>query len=159
MQVGEGKCEERQRGFWQICERKWKKVKENNTWWVKGSTSHGDWLSWHTCACRDSGAEACENQRGESFAFLRILIFFSLFSFFFPIQNKSSKKDRDIDPKERWGAYLYLVALSLSRRFIFIFFVWCLRKRVKRFLRGREMALLFLVFADLSHNSIIRVSY
>ena len=159
MQVGEGKCEERQRGFWQICERKWKKVKENNTWWVKGSTSHGDWFSWHTCACRDSGAEACENQRGESFAFLRILIFFSLFLFFFPIQNKSSKKDRDIDPKERWGAYLYLVALSLSWRFIFIFFVWCLRKRVKRFLRGREMAPLFLVFADLSHNSIIRVSY
>jgi hypothetical protein len=55
-----------------------RKVREK-TWlesWAKGITSQGDWLSWHTCACRAvSGAEACENQRGESFAFLRILIF------------------------------------------------------------------------------------
>ena len=65
-----------------------KRLGEEGTWIEsesKGITSHGDWFNWHTCDSNgteppctqdedDEDDKDEENRRGESLAFLRILI-------------------------------------------------------------------------------------
>lgn len=81
---------------------------------AKGIASHGDWLSWHTCVWRASGAEACENQEGESFAFLRILMLKKI--------ARQAEKEGEIDPKdERASSFSFLFFFVFSRTFSWSF--------------------------------------
>lgn len=108
---------------------------------AKGIASHGDWLSWHTCVWRASGAEACENQEGESFAFLRILML--------KIQEeedslgrqagRQAEKEREIDPNDETPSSLFL--------FIFIFvFSRTFSSSFSHFLSDALSLSLYLVF-------------